>query len=178
MNEDPQGKAPLGWQLPMAGIVFAVCVAPTIISYQRYFFRWDDSDYLWRSIIASRAFWAGNRHMLGIAMRGIRPPIMSLLAVPWGPLNSWARVGECFVSLNVLTAILIACCLYLLLRIGLKPIYLAIGSGCVFAALGPYPKGAEVTFFHQSDGGFTFRVDRVRVAAADVVRGDKSKPLD
>jgi len=150
MNEDSQDKVTLRWKLPLATIVFTICVAPMIITYQPYLFRWDDSDYLWRSIIASRAFWSGNRHMLGIAMRGIRPPIMSLLAVPWGRLNSWTRVGECFVSLNVLTAMLIACCLYLLLRIGLKPIFLAIGSVCVFAALGPYPKGAEGHFFSTS----------------------------
>ena len=39
--------------------LFAFCVAPTFISFQPYWFSWDDSVYLQRSIAVSRAFWAG-----------------------------------------------------------------------------------------------------------------------
>lgn len=58
----------------VAGALFAFCVAPTFVSYQPYLFRWDDSDYLRRSIAVSRAFWSGNVHGLGAAMVSIRPP--------------------------------------------------------------------------------------------------------
>jgi len=123
--------------------VFAVCIAPTLISSESYLFRWDDSEYLWRSIVASKAFWGRNRHELGLAMRSIRPPIMTLLGVPWGPLSSWDAAGKCFVTLSVITAALVALCVFLLLRVGIKPLYLMIASVCVFASLGPFPQGAD-----------------------------------
>jgi hypothetical protein len=136
------------WKLLLSTVVFALCTAPTIISYQSYSFKWDDSDYLWRAISVSRSFWSGNRHELGIAMLGTpRPPVMTLLGLPWGPLGSWDAAGKCFLTLTAFTAFSAACCLFLLLRIGLKPLYLIIASACVFAALGPYPAGADAHFW-------------------------------
>ena len=122
--------------------LFAFCVAPTFISYQPYIFKWDDSDYLVRSIAVSRAFWSGNIHGLGAAMVSIRPPAMTLLGLPWGPLASWDAAGYCFVTLAALISLLAAVCLYLLLRIGVKPLFLIVASVCVLASIGPYPPGA------------------------------------
>jgi len=137
----------LNGKLLLSTVFFALCIAPTIISYQSYTFRWDDSDYLWRAISVSRSFWSGNKHELGIAMLGTpRPPVMTLLGLPWGPLASWDAAGKCFLTLTAFTAFFAACCLFLLLRIGLKPLYLVIASACVFAALGPYPAGADAHF--------------------------------
>lgn len=76
-------------------------------------------------------------------MRSIRPPIMTLLGVPWGPLSSWDAAGKCFVTLAVITAVLVALCVFLLLRVGIKPLYLMIAGVCVFGSLGPFPKGAN-----------------------------------
>ena len=122
--------------------LFALCVAPTFISYQPYRFRWDDSDYFQRSIAVSQAFWTGNVHGLG-AMVSVRPPAMTLLGLPWGPLTSWDSAGKCFITLTALISLLAVLCLYLLLRIGLKPVFLVAASLCVFAAIGPYPRGAN-----------------------------------
>jgi hypothetical protein len=80
-------------------------------------------------------------------MVGIRPPVMTLLGLPWGPLASWDAAGKCFLTLTAFTAFFAACCLFLLLRIGLKPLYLVIASACVFAALGPYPTDADAHFW-------------------------------
>jgi hypothetical protein len=135
------------WKLVVATIVFAVCIAPTVVSYAPYSFWWDDSDYLCRSIGASKAFWSGDGHALRAAMVSIRPPIMTMLGVPWGPLKSWDAAGKCFLTLSTLSALFISCCLYFLLRVGLKPLYLVIASVCVFAALGPYPIGTDAHFF-------------------------------
>lgn len=137
----------VNWKLLLSTIVFGLCIAPTIISYQPYSFRWDDSDYLLRSIAVSRAFWSGNRHGMRIVMVDIHPPVMTLLGLPWGPLTSWDAAGKCFITLTALLALFVACCLFLLLRIGLKPLYFVIASVCVFAALGPYPAGADAHFF-------------------------------
>jgi len=134
------------WKVPLSILVFAVCVGPTFVSYKPYAFAFDDGDYLWRSIAVSRAFWSGNRHALGLAMRGIRPPIMTMLGLPWGALVSWDAAGKCFLTLAALTAVLVAFCLFLLLRVGVKPLYLAIAGVCVFAALGPYPKDTQTHF--------------------------------
>ena len=123
--------------------LFAFCVAPTFISYQPYVFAWDDSDYLLRSIAVSRAFWSGNPNGLG-AMVSIRPPAMTFLGLPWGPLASWDAAGKCFVTLAAVTSLLAAICLYLLLRIGVKPLFLVAASACVLASLGPYPWRASV----------------------------------
>ena len=131
--------------------VFAFCVAPTFISYQPYVFRWDDSDYLLRSIAVSRAFWSGNVHGLGAAMVSIHPPVMTLLGVPWGPLASWDAAGKCFITLAAVISLLAASCLYLLLRIGVKPFFLVAAAVCVGASLGPYPPGAPA---HAAATGF------------------------
>ena len=130
----------LRWLLVVA--LFACCVAPTFISYQPYCFRWDDSDYLRRSMVVSRAFWSGDVNALLPAMVSIRPPAMTFLGIPWGPLGSWDAAGKCFVSLAVGISLIVAICLYLLLRIGVKPLFLMVAGFCVIASLGPYPAGA------------------------------------
>ncbi|MGB8321788.1 MAG: hypothetical protein WCE52_02385 [Candidatus Acidiferrum sp.] len=134
------------WKLPLTVAIFILCIAPTFVSYASYTFRWDDSDYLSTTMAASRAFWSGHRHELGLAMRGSRPPIMSFLGLPWGPLTSWSAAGKCFISLAAFNAFFVVCALFLLLRLGLKPLYLIIASLCVFAALGPFPAGADAHF--------------------------------
>ena len=128
----------------VAGALFAFCVAPTFVSYQPYLFRWDDSDYLRRSIAVSRAFWSGNVHGLGAAMVSIRPPAMTLLGLPWGPLASWDAAGKCFITLAAMISLLAALCLYLLLRIGVKPFFLIVASVCVVASIGPFQRGGTV----------------------------------
>jgi hypothetical protein len=85
----------------VTAVVFAVCIAPTFISYRPYVFRWDDSEYLLRSIAVSRAFWSGNIHGVREAMVSIRPPVMTVLDVPWGPLVTWDDAGKCFVTLGL-----------------------------------------------------------------------------
>ena len=127
----------------VAAALFALCVAPTFISYQPYQFRWDDSDYLQRSIAVSRAFWTGNVHGLGTAMVSVRPPAMTLLGLPWGPLASWDAAGKCFITLTAVISLLAALCLYLLLCIGVRPSFLVVASVCLFASIGPYPPGAN-----------------------------------
>ena len=122
------------WLLVAA--LFAFCVAPTFISYQPYLFAWDDADYLARAIAVSRAFWSGNIHGLG-AMVSIRPPAMTWLGLPWGPLTSWEAAGKCFITLGAVISLLVALCLYLLQRIGVRPFFLVAASVCVLASLGP-----------------------------------------
>ncbi len=131
--------------------LFALCIAPTFISYQPYLFQWDDSEYLGRSIAASRAFWSGNGHGLIGAMVSIRPPMMTLLGLPWGPLRSWDAAGDCFITLAALIALLVASSLYLLLRSGVKPLFLVVAGACVGASMGPFPAGSYV---HTSATGF------------------------
>jgi len=118
--------------------IFALCVAPTYISYQPYLFRWDDAEYLQQSVAVSRAFWSGNIHGLG-AMVTIRPPVMTWLGLPWGSITSWDTVGRCFITLGAMISLLAALCLYLLLRIGVRPLVLVGASLCTVASLGPYP---------------------------------------
>lgn len=133
MRVKASGKS--GWWL--AAALFALCTAPTFISYQPYAFRWDDSDYLQRSIAVSRGFWSGSAHGVGAGMVSIRPPMMTLLGLPWGRLHSWDAAGKCFITLAALTSLLAAACLYLLLRIGVRPVFVIIASVCVFASIGP-----------------------------------------
>jgi hypothetical protein len=123
--------------------LFALCVAPTFISYQPYLFTWDDSEYLTRSTAVSWAFWSGNVQGLVAAMVSQRPPAMTLLGLPWGMPTTWDVAGNCFFTLAAVTSLLAALCLYLLLRIGVKPLFLVLASVCVFASLGPYPPGAD-----------------------------------
>ena len=128
--------------------LFALCIGPTFISYQPYVFDWDDSDYLQKSIMVSRVFWSGNVHgvahlrAIGAEMYSFRPPAMTMLGLPWGPLASWDAAGKCFITLGALISLLVALCLYLLLRIGVKPLFLVIASVCEVASIGPYPAGA------------------------------------
>jgi hypothetical protein len=129
-------------KLLVVAALFAFCVAPTFLSYQPYLFRWDDSDYLLRSIKVSRAFWSGDMQGVKEAMVSIRPPAMTLLGLPWGPLASWDAARNCFITLAAVISLLAASCLYLLLRIGVKPFFLIVASVCVVASLGPYPPGA------------------------------------
>ena len=121
--------------------LFAMCVGPTFISYQPYLFRWDDSDYLARSIASQSGLLVRDVHGLRVAMVSIHPPAMTLLGLPWGPLASWDAAGKCFITLAAIISLLAACCLYLLLRIGVKPFFLLVGSACVFASIGPYQQG-------------------------------------
>jgi hypothetical protein len=69
---------------------------------------------------------------------------MTLMGLPWGPLASWDAAGKCFFTLDAIISLLVAFCIYLMLRIGVKPLYLFLASVCVFASLGPYPHGAAV----------------------------------
>lgn len=133
-----------------AAALFVICVAPTFISYRPYQFEWDDSDYLRRSITVSRSFWTGDVHGVG-AMVSIRPPAMTLLGLPWGPLISWDAAGKCFVTLGVVTSLLAALCLYLLLRMGVKAGWLVVASVCVGGALGPWPAAGNA---HLTATGF------------------------
>ena len=134
----------LKWKLLSGTFVFTLCAAPTIVSYQPYTYQWDDAGYLVNSIKTSRAFWSGDPHALRMAVHGIHPPIMALLGLPWGPLASWDAAGKCFLSLAALTAFFVACCLFLMLRSGLDPLYLVIGSVCLLAAMGPFPAGTDI----------------------------------
>ena len=135
------------WTPFVLSIFFALSVAPTLVSYMPYAFRWDDADYLWRSIKVTQAFWSGNRHELVSGMVSIRPPVMTLLGIPWGPLASWDAAGKCFLTLNTLSAVCAACCLFLLLRIQMRPLYFVMASACVFVSLGPCPPSAFSHFF-------------------------------
>ncbi len=139
----------LKWLL--TAVVFALCVGPTFISYQPYLFAWDDSEYLLRSIAVSRAFWSRSVHGLGAAMVGIHPPAMTLMGIPWGPIQSWAAAGKCFITLAAVISLLAALCLYLVLRIGVKPVFLLAASACVFASLGPFQRGGNS---HDISAGF------------------------
>lgn len=124
--------------------IFAFCVGPTFISYQPYQFRWDDTDYMERAVAVSRAFWSWNVHGIGAAMISLRPPAMTFMGLPWGPLTSWEAAGNCFITLAAAISLLAALCLYLLLRIGVKPTFLAAASVCAVASVGPYPAGAPL----------------------------------
>ncbi len=141
----------------VVAIAFAFCVAPTFISYKPYVFRWDDAEYFQRSIEVSRAFWSGNVHRLGVAMVSNRPPAMTLLGLPWGALISWNSAGKCFVTLAAVISFLSALCLYFLLRIGVRPLFLLLASLCVAASLGPFA------------GGESTRVDATAFAADNLL---------
>jgi len=55
-------------------------------------------------------------------------PAMTLLGLPWGPLASWDAAGKCFITLAAVISLLAASCLYLLLRVGVKPFFLVAAS--------------------------------------------------
>ena len=130
------------------GALFALCVAPTFISYQPYQFTWDDTDYLLRAIAVNRAFWSGDVHGLGAAMVSWHTPAMTLLGLPWGPMAARDAAGNCFFTLAAVIAFLASICLYMLLRVGVKPIFLVLASICVGASLGPYQLGEQAKHMH------------------------------
>src|SRR3974377_1739586 len=104
-------------KLLVVAVLFALCLGPTFISYQRYSFQWDDSDYFARAIAVSLAFLSGNWRELITWMVSHHPPAMALMGVPWGPLQSWPAAGNCFVTLSAVISLLAPICLYLSLRL-------------------------------------------------------------
>jgi len=128
----------------LTSLLFALCVGPVFISYQPNVFTWDDADYLVRAVAASRAFWSGDAHGLGAAMISQHTPVMTLLGLPWGPLSSRSAAGNCFVTLAAVIALLAALSLYMLLRMGVHPLFLIVAALCVLASLGPYEPGARI----------------------------------
>ena len=136
----------------IAAASFAFCVAPSFISYKPYQFSWDDSEYLARAIAVSHAFWSGDAHRVGAAMVSAHTPIMSLMDLAGGLLPSWDAVGNCFFTLAVVISALAAISLYMLLRIGVKPILLVVASLCVAVALVPYATGtaASAVFYRHA----------------------------
>jgi hypothetical protein len=88
--------------------------------------------------------------------------MMTLLGLPWGRLDSWDAAGKCFVTLAALTSLLAASCLCLLLRIGVKPIFLIVASVCLVASIGPNPAAAVVT---QTNNQFSPHVTAVAFLA-------------
>jgi len=139
MEKDTSGK----WRWLLTGALFALCVAPTYISYRPYTFSWDDADYLQRAVAASRAFWGGDLHGLGAAVVSWHTPAMTLLGLPWGPLASRDAAGNCFFTLAALLSLLAASSLYMLVRIGVRPLFLVLASLCVGMSLGPFPRGVH-----------------------------------
>ena len=135
-------------QWSVAAGIFACCVAPTFISYQSYVFRWDDADYLRRAIEVSRIVWSsharGTAHLREIvsAVHSFRLPTMALLGIPWGPLASWDAAGKCFLTLAILISLFAAVCIFLLARIGVKPLVLTSASVCIFFSIGPIPSSS------------------------------------
>jgi hypothetical protein len=134
--------------LIVAILAFASCIAPTFISYAPYVFTFDDADYMWRSIAVSHAVRASDQHGIArlreviAAMYSLRPPVMTLMGLPWLPQASWHAVGNSLFTLAAVISFVAAFCLFLLLRIGVKPVFLGIASVCVLAALGPFPVGS------------------------------------
>jgi len=128
--------------------LFALCIAPTFISYRPYTYTYDDAGYLLQSIKVSQILWSESLHGLRYTIsRDIHPPAMMLLGLPWGPLASWDAAGKCFITLAALISLLAALCLYLLLRIGVKPFFLVLAAVCVGASLGPYPHAGGIHYF-------------------------------
>lgn len=122
-------------------VIVAACLGPTFVSYKPTILSWDDADYLVRAVAASRALWSGDAHRLGAAMVSVHTPVMTLLGLSWGSIEHWDQAGDCFFSLALLVAILASACLYMMLRIGVRPIFLILASFCVAASLGPYAVG-------------------------------------
>src|SRR5208283_1643143 len=83
---------------------------------------------------------------LGAGMVSKRPPAMTLLGLPWGQMTSWEAAGGCFITLAAVISLMVVVCLFLMLRIGVKPSFLVIASVFLFASLGPYPVGATARY--------------------------------
>lgn len=128
-------------------LLFALFLVPTLVSYQPYTFTWDDSDYLGRSLLVGKAFWSADWGGMMQAMPSIRPPMMTLLAIPWGPWAGWETVGHCFVTLFAAEAFFVGLCLYMLLRIGTRPVLLVLAALCVCASLGSWPQDSVPHIF-------------------------------
>ncbi len=148
-NDRGFARQKLRWVIAIAA--FVLCVAPTFISYQSYVFQWDDANYMMRAVQVSRNFWRGDMDWVLAAMVGAHTPAMTLLGLPWGPLRSWRSTGDCFITLGAVISLIAGACLYLQLRIGVKPCYLVAASACVFASIGPYPTGSPL---HKDATGF------------------------
>lgn len=140
------GRSRATWLV--AAVSFALCIAPTFISYKPYEFSWDDSDYLSRAIAANRAFWSGDVHGLGAAMVSWHTPAMTFLGLPWGHFPPRDAPGDCFVTLAAVIGFLATLCLFLSFRIGMKPIFMIVASVCVGASLGPYQAGVHANHVH------------------------------
>jgi hypothetical protein len=130
----------------MVALLVAGCLGPTFISYKPIVLSWDDSDYLARAVAASRALWSGDIHGLGSAVVSVHTPAMTFMGLHWGPMKSLDEIGRCFFALAALIAVLAAACLYMMLRIGVRPIFLVLASLCVAISLGPY-----ITGLHSDD---------------------------
>lgn len=144
------------WKWLIVPALVTACLGPTFISYKPIQLSWDDSDYLVRTVAVSRAFWSGDVHALGAAMVSVHTPVMTFLGFPFGLLTSWSSVGNCFFALAMAIASLAAVCLYMLLRIGVKPVYCILASLCVAVSIGPYPAGvhADTIDAHSIATGF------------------------
>jgi hypothetical protein len=131
----------LNWTI--LGLLVAACLAPTFISYKPITLSWDDTDYLVRAVAASRALSSGDIQALGSAVVSVHTPAMTFMGLPWGPLASREEIGRCFFTLAAIIAVLAATSVYMVLRIGVRPIFLALASLCVAASLGPYVVGVH-----------------------------------
>src|SRR5262245_4417500 len=105
---------------------------------------------------SSQMRWSGRLHGLhwmisDLLLNNVHHPAMMLLGLPWGPLTSWDAAGICFITLAAVISLVAAICLYLLLRIAIKPLFLVIAAVCVGASLGPYPHAGEI---HDAATGF------------------------
>jgi hypothetical protein len=137
----------------VSGILFALLIAPTIISYRSYAFQWDDAGYLEQAINFANHVWSGDRHAVSDDLSiDRRPPLMRFIGLPWGMTRSWENASRYFVTLELLQGILAAICLYLLLSLGAGRVLLFLASVCVFASLGPYPR--PEAFAHEHASGF------------------------
>jgi len=117
-------------------VLFALLIAPAFISYKPSLVRWDDADYLLRSTLVSRAFWSADLPGMLRGMVSSRPPAMTLLGIPFGPIQNWAATGNCYVVLALAIACTIALCFYLLLRIGVHPVAMLLSALCVLLSIG------------------------------------------
>src|SRR5208283_5021071 len=131
-------------------------------------------DYMERAVAVNRAFWSWNVHGIGAAMISIRPPTMTFMGLPWGPLTSWEAAGNCFITLAAAISLLAALCLYLLLRIGVKPTFLAVASVC---GVGPTEATAQtlatarkVGFTPMRNNKYKHNAAKSDIAAASVMK--------
>jgi hypothetical protein len=72
-------------------------------------------------------------------MHSIRPPVMTFLGLPGGPIHSWPATGKSFVVLNAFVSAFAALSLFLLLRIGAHRWAIGGAAATLLLALGPFP---------------------------------------